>query len=234
MRLVSLTRLLPAFVVVGVALPATAAAQSTGGASVPPPQPASDVALVAAPQAYLGHEAQLSGSVARSARGRVLRVQRFDEAAGRWRSEARTVVGRKGRFAVSWSPTVLGTQRIRATLRRRRSATVTSASPEVSVRVYRSGIATWYGPGFYGNKTACGIELTETLVGVAHRTLPCGTMVTVHYGSKTILAPVVDRGPFGGKAKWDLTKGAADLLGFTATDRIGTITAAPAAQPASK
>jgi rare lipoprotein A (peptidoglycan hydrolase) len=58
--------------------------------------------------------------------------------------------------------------------------------------------------------------------------------VAVHYGSQTILAPVVDRGPFGGKAKWDLTKGAADLLGFTATDRIGTMTVAPAAQPASK
>ena len=223
MRLVSLTRLLPAFVVVGVALPATAAAQSTGGASAPPPQPASDVALVAAPQAYLGREARLSGTVARSARGRVLRVQRFDEAAGRWRSEARTVVGRKGRFAVSWSPTVLGTQRIRATLRRRRSATVTSASPEVSVRVYRSGIATWYGPGFYGNTTACGLELTKGLVGVAHKTLPCGTMVELSYRGRSIVAPVVDRGPYAKGMSWDLTSAAAEQLGFTGTGRIGAL-----------
>src|SRR6187200_3069852 len=139
MRLVSRTRLLPAFVAVGLALPAVAAAQSPGGAEAPPPQPASDVALVAAPQALLGREAQLTGTVSRRARGRVLRVQRFDEAAQRWRSEARTVVGRKGRFAVRWSPTVLGSQRLRATLQRRRSASVTSASPEVSVRVYKPG-----------------------------------------------------------------------------------------------
>ena len=56
MRLVSRTRLLPAFVAVALALPASASAQSTGGASAPPPQPASDVALVASPQALLGRE----------------------------------------------------------------------------------------------------------------------------------------------------------------------------------
>ena len=35
----------------------------------------------------------------------------------------------------------------------------------------------WYGPGLYGNGTACGQKLTKGLVGVAHRTLPCGTKV---------------------------------------------------------
>ena len=228
MRLVSRIRLLPAFVAVGLALPATAAAQSTGGASVPPPQPAADVALVAAPQAYLGREARLSGSVARRARGRVLRVQRFDEAAGRWRAEARTVVGRKGRFAVRWSPRVLGQQRIRATLQRRRSASVTSASPEVSVRVFKPGMATWYGPGLYGNTTACGQVLTTELVGVAHKSLPCGTMVEVAYGGRSIVVPVVDRGPYAKGMTWDLTSAAAELLGFTETARIGALV-----QPAS-
>src|SRR6187551_1098086 len=111
MRLVTCTRLLPALVAVALALPASAAAQS-GGTAAPEPGPASEVALVAAPQALLGHESVLRGSVPRSARGRVLRVQRFDDAAKRWRSEARTVVGRKGRFRVRWSPTALGAQRI--------------------------------------------------------------------------------------------------------------------------
>ena len=223
MRLVSLTRLLPAFVVVGVALPATAAAQSTGGASAPPPQPASDVALVAAPQAYLGREARLSGTVARSARGRVLRVQRFDDAAKRWRSEARATVGRMGRFRVRWSPTTLGAQRIRATLQRRRSASVTSASPEVSVRVFKPGMATWYGPGLYGNKTACGQVLTKDLVGVAHKSLPCGTMVEIAYGGRSVVVPVVDRGPFVKGMTWDITSAAAEQLGFTETARIGAL-----------
>ena len=61
MRLVSRTRLLPAFVAVGLALPATAAAQSTGGASAPPPQPAADVALSPRRRRYLGREARLIG-----------------------------------------------------------------------------------------------------------------------------------------------------------------------------
>jgi rare lipoprotein A (peptidoglycan hydrolase) len=223
MRLVSRTRLLPAFVAVGLALPATAAAQSTGGVSAPEPQPASDVALVAAPQALLGRAATLKGTVARSARGRVLRLQRFDEAAQAWRAEARTVVGRKGRFSVRWSPRVLGQQRIRATLQRRRSATVTSASPEVSVRVFKPAMATWYGPGLYGNTTACGQELTKELVGVAHKSLPCGTMVEVAYRGTSIVVPVVDRGPFVKGMTWDLTAAAAQQLGFTGTGRIGAL-----------
>src|SRR5687768_11157322 len=229
MRLVSRTRLLPAFVAVGLALPATAAAQSTGGVSAPEPQPASDVALVAAPQALLGRAATLKGTVARSARGRVLRLQRFDEAAQAWRAEARTVVGRKGRFAFRWSPRVLGQQRIRATLQRRRSATVTSASPEVSVRVFKPAMATWYGPGLYGNTTACGQELTKELVGVAHKSLPCGTMVEVAYRGTSIVVPVVDRGPFVKGMTWDLTAAAAQQLGFTGTGRIGALVQA---QPA--
>ncbi len=40
------------------------------------------------------------------------------------------------------------------------------------------GNVSWYGPGFYGHRTACGVELTKTVIGVAHRTLPCGTKVT--------------------------------------------------------
>ncbi len=223
MRLVSPTRLLPAFLAVGLALPATAAAQSTGGAAAPEPQPASDVALEASPQALLGRVATLRGTVARSARGRVLRVQRFDEAAKTWRSEARTVVGRKGRFSVRWSPRVLGQQRIRATLQRRRSATVTSASPEVSVRVFKPAMATWYGPGLYGNTTACGQKLTKDLVGIAHKSLPCGTLVEVAYRGTSVVVPVVDRGPYAKGMTWDLTSAAAEQLGFAETARIGAL-----------
>ena len=223
MRLVSRTRLLPAFVAVALALPASAAAQSTGGVSAPPPQPATDVALVASPHALLGREAVLSGTVSRRARGRVLRVQRFDEAAQRWRSEARTVVGRKGRFRVSWSPAVLGQQRLRATLARRRSASITSASPEIAVRVFKPAIATWYGPGLYGNTTACGQELTKELAGVAHKSLPCGTMVEISYAGRSIVVPVVDRGPYVKGMTWDLTSAAAEQLGFAGTARIGAL-----------
>ncbi|MBI3750880.1 MAG: hypothetical protein HY263_04385 [Chloroflexi bacterium] len=65
----------------------------------------------------------------------------------------------------------------------------------------------WYGPGFYGNRTACGYTLTTTLRGVANRTLPCGTLVTFRnpYNGATITVPVVDRGPYVAGRQWDLT-----------------------------
>lgn len=63
----------------------------------------------------------------------------------------------------------------------------------------------WYGPGFIGNGTACGQTLTRTLVGVAHRTLPCGTLVTFRANGHTITAPVVDRGPYVSGRIFDLT-----------------------------
>jgi hypothetical protein len=63
----------------------------------------------------------------------------------------------------------------------------------------------WYGPGFYGQHTACGQTLTTTLLGVAHRTLPCGTLVTFKWNGRTVTVPVVDRGPYVSGRQWDLT-----------------------------
>jgi rare lipoprotein A (peptidoglycan hydrolase) len=82
--------------------------------------------------------------------------------------------------------------------------------------------ATWYGPGFYGHTTACGQKLTRKLVGLASRTLPCGTLVRISYRGHVITAPVLDRGPFGNGATWDLTAGAAHALEIKETVRIGT------------
>jgi hypothetical protein len=68
----------------------------------------------------------------------------------------------------------------------------------------------WYGPGFYGQRTACGQTLTTSLIGVAHRTLPCGTLVTFRnpVNGRTLTLPVVDRGPYVYGRIWDLTGGA--------------------------
>ena len=70
----------------------------------------------------------------------------------------------------------------------------------------------WYGPGLYGNGTACGQTLTRTLVGVAHRTLRCGTLVTFRYKGVTLTVPVIDRGPFVRGRIWDLSNGACQKL----------------------
>jgi len=63
----------------------------------------------------------------------------------------------------------------------------------------------WYGPGFIGSGTACGQRLTRTLLGVAHRTLPCGTMITFRSHGHIVTAPVVDRGPYVSDRIFDLT-----------------------------
>jgi len=78
----------------------------------------------------------------------------------------------------------------------------------------------WYGAGLYGNGTACGQTLTKTLVGVAHRTLPCGTMVQFRYNGKVVTVPVIDRGPYVGSRQFDLSYGACSALGHCFTGPI--------------
>ena len=78
----------------------------------------------------------------------------------------------------------------------------------------------WYGPDFYGNRTACGQALTKDLLGVAHKSLPCGTLVTFKYGSKQITVPVVDRGPYVDGRQWDLTGGLCVALDHCFTGQI--------------
>ena len=81
------------------------------------------------------------------------------------------------------------------------------------------GNVSWYGPNFYGKRTACGLAMTRTLLGVAHRTLPCGTLVTFRNpaNGRSLTLPVVDRGPYVYGRQWDLTGGACLALGHCYT-----------------
>jgi rare lipoprotein A (peptidoglycan hydrolase) len=85
---------------------------------------------------------------------------------------------------------------------------------------YRRVKATWYGPGFFGNRTACGKRLTRTIQGVAHKRLPCGTKVALRYRGRTVVVPVIDRGPFAHGADYDLTQATARSLGMAHTTRL--------------
>ncbi len=64
--------------------------------------------------------------------------------------------------------------------------------------------------------------MSPVIVGVASRTLPCGTLVLVNYKGHRLTVPVIDRGPYGNGATWDLTWGAASALTITETVRIKT------------
>lgn len=82
-----------------------------------------------------------------------------------------------------------------------------------------SGQASWYGPGFYGNRTANGEVFRPGTMTAAHRTLPFGTrvLVTNLNNGRSAVVRINDRGPFHGGRIIDLAHGAASQLGVTAS-----------------
>jgi rare lipoprotein A len=138
-----------------------------------------------------------------------------------WDAVATSTVGPSGAFAISWNAKIIGTFSMRVVSGALASASASVSTPETSLAIYRSVIATWYGPGLYGHHTACGEMLTRHILGVAHRSLPCGTPVTLYYGSQSITVPVIDRGPYANGATFDLTWATAQALGITETVKLG-------------
>jgi len=82
-----------------------------------------------------------------------------------------------------------------------------------------NGQASWYGPGFYGNRTASGETFTRGTMTAAHRTLPFGTRVRVVnlYNGRSAVVRINDRGPFHSGRVLDLAHGAASQLGLVAS-----------------
>ncbi len=103
--------------------------------------------------------------------------------------------------------------------------TVTAASAfneaELSFTPYRVAGASWYGgKTMWGRHTACGQILRPTTIGVANKTLPCGTPVKFVWHGHSVIAPVIDRGPYVTGRAWDLTSAAAESLEFEGIGRI--------------
>jgi hypothetical protein len=153
--------------------------------------------------------------------GRQVKLQLQDPRTLAWKKVTGARVNRDGTFTERWKPRRAGRFALRAVLR--------GASTPLTVTVYRPALATWYGPGFWGNETACGIVLTPDLLGVAHRTLPCGTPVAIEYQGRSLVVPVIDRGPYGvAGADWDLTQATAFTLGMSETETVGALRLKPA------
>jgi hypothetical protein len=89
-----------------------------------------------------------------------------------------------------------------------------AARPVGSVALLHPALASWYEDG---GTTACGFHAG---LGVANRTLPCGTKVTFSHGGRTVTATVDDRGPYAGGRDWDLNQATAGALGFAG---VGTV-----------
>ena len=95
-----------------------------------------------------------------------------------------------------------------------------AAAENLAFTPMRSAGATWYGPGLYGRHTACGEDLRPDTIGVANRTLPCGTTVKFAYHGHLLVTQVIDRGPYTRGNSWDLTNGARLALGFTGAGQV--------------
>ena len=96
----------------------------------------------------------------------------------------------------------------------RPNGVVNKSTSKTLIRSMRTTEASWYGPGLYGNGVACGGTLRPGTIGVAHKTLPCGSKVLVGYRGKFLMTKVIDRGPYIAGRSLDLTYAGADALGF--------------------
>ncbi len=216
------------------ATPPAASAQTppTGGAQyAPTPSTVSatngEVAITTRVDALLRRTTRFRGSVSAAYAGRTVGIERFDPLLNTWSQVATATVAADGSYLARWKADVLGALRIRAVVQNPGQVAAASASPEVGVTVYRQALATWYGPGFYGRRTACGVKMTHALLGVAHKRLPCGTPVAVSYKGRRLTVPVVDRGPFARGVSYDLTYATAQALGFAVTDHVGALPVGP-------
>jgi rare lipoprotein A len=129
---------------------------------------------------------------------------------GRWRTIAGTHTGARGRYRLRYRPSRIGSEMAR--MRFAGDGGDRGSHRRLGqLNVYRLVGASWYGGG---GSLACGGELTSSTWGVANKTLPCGTLVTLRYDGRTVRVPVVDRGPYVAGREYDLTEATKRALGF--------------------
>jgi len=108
----------------------------------------------------------------------------------------------------------------------------TSAGGELAFSPFRYAGASWYGgPSMWGRTTACGKVLRPGTLGVAHKTLPCGTTVKFVYHGHALVTQVIDRGPYVKGRAWDFTKAASEALGLEGVGRVRYAVALSYARP---
>jgi rare lipoprotein A len=89
-------------------------------------------------------------------------------------------------------------------------------TPRVDYDYVETGIASWYGEQFHGNRTANGEAFDMNTISAAHRTLPLPSMVRVTNleNGRALNVRINDRGPFARGRIIDMSRRAAQLLGF--------------------
>jgi rare lipoprotein A len=127
-----------------------------------------------------------------------------------WSTLAHTRTGANGHFRLRYMPRQTTSELVR--LRFAGNAEDRGAHRRLGrLDVYRLAQASWYGGG---GELACGGELTSSTLGVANKTLPCGTEVTLRYDGRSVEVKVIDRGPYVAGREFDLTEATKQALGF--------------------
>jgi rare lipoprotein A len=210
----------------GTSASSTSQSQSSAGVqsgNVPVSASGGGMTIQTVASALLRNQLQFSGNVPASDAGDVVQIERMGHQTGwTWTVTAETRVAQNGSFSATWHTNHIGRFSVRAVIATS-SARAAGSTPTVTVTVYRPSLATQYGPGFYGHRTACGQILRQKTIGVANRTLPCGTPVAVYYKGRTIIVPVIDRGPYANNADWDLTEATGRALGIGGTVTLGAV-----------
>jgi rare lipoprotein A len=165
-----------------------------------------------------------TGTAPQNLAGDTLEIERSGhETNWRWAPTVSGTIGSDGTFTALWQTDHIGRFSIRAVIASPTVAQTASTTLSLTTTVYRPSLATQYGPGFYGKRTACGEKLKKGMIGVANRTLKCGTSVAVYYQGRTMIVPVIDRGPYANGADWDLTEATGKALGIDGTARIDAV-----------
>jgi rare lipoprotein A len=167
-----------------------------------------------------GRNVLVQGSLRDAKAGSVVALQ--VRRGGSWRTLKRDATDAGGRYRLRYRARRPGSWLLRVRLAGPQAAAATAnpapaARPRETVgrlNVYRRAYASWYGPGLYGGHLACGGTLTPGTLGVAHKSLPCGTKITLRYHGRSVRVPVVDRGPYVGGREYDLTEATAQRLKF--------------------
>jgi rare lipoprotein A len=158
-----------------------------------------------------GNRAAVTGRVAPGVPGITVSLQ--VRRGARWKPIDRDRTDGSGRYRLRERLQRTGSARVRVRVAGG-PGVATGQRPLGRLNVYRAAYASWYGPGLYGNALGCGGTLAPGTLGVAHKTLPCGTPVTLKRGRRTVRVRVIDRGPYVGGREYDLTAATAQRLGF--------------------
>ena len=172
----------------------------------------------------LGRGLTFSGTAPTQLAGQTIQIQRSGHQTNwSWADTVTATVASDGTFSAVWQTNHIGQFAMRAVATSASQAQSASMTPSLTTTVYRPSKATEYGPGFYGKKTACGQRLHQGTIGLANRTLRCGESVAIYYQGRTLVVPVIDRGPYANGADWDLTVATGKALGIKGTAQIAAV-----------